>query len=88
MNHQVTGIVSISVRRWPPDHLDTSIRRLFKKLLKHCFLNSDFKDFVGRRIVDFAHCRRHFGNDTKLVCFDGEEEGIENIAPDTLVRLG
>ena len=43
---------------------------------------------LGHRIVDFAHCRRHIGNDTKLVCFDGEEEGIENIAPDTLVRLG
>ena len=43
---------------------------------------------VGRHIVDFVHCRRHFGNDTKLVCYDGEEEGIENIAPDTLVRLG
>ena len=62
-------------------------------------LINSFKN-VGRRIVDFAHCRRpktdprmthcrrHFGNDAKLVCFDGEEGGKENIAPDTLVRLG
>ena len=34
---------------------------------------------VGRRIVDFAHCRRHFGNDTKLVCFDSEEGHREEI---------
>ena len=36
-------------------------------------------------------CRQHFGNNTKLVCFDGDEGGsvgLENIAPDTLVRLG
>ena len=43
---------------------------------------------VGRRSVDFAHCRRP-ANETKLVYFVKRGvQGIENIAPDTLVRLG
>ena len=28
-----------------------------------------------------THCRRHFGNDTKLVCFDSEEGGPGGLPP-------